>query len=1057
MIKSLQRPSGRKPLSTENVAMKLCPTCGQAVAEEITTCPSCGSEVGEGRRSVDDYRIVDVLHEGYSSLLCHAIHKVSEEHVMIRLFTPHSGVDEDVAARLEWELEKLKQLPGDVFVRHHAIKRSADGLWYRISEWIDTESWGSLLASGRLRDLGFLLDLFDQTASALAALHQNGHVIPHLILNDIMAEKSEGGKIRIKIDYKLSRFIDPSLDRPSPMLKKLLSSHPDIINQRPLDFKSDIWSLGKVFVELLSADMETTDYLAKIEELDLPRDLEVLLRVMLAEDPDLRPQSMAEIAESIRHIQKDIGRPAPVPALEAAAPSLRLLQKLQKRVWGLAVLVIVLFLVGLFAWYQLEDRRKDVRETLESYANRYARSVAFLMVDYWLEANGQRVYRNVAEGTAFLVDREGYLLTSRHVACPWLADSHFAAAVQQLRLRSLTPVFGSRLFLWFEGQRAFNRGGRMIESPDVTDFFFLEKAYSTQSQPRLHIAGVAKSAVHTRHMFTSPLKDDVAVLKIETVPAGLEPIPLDLEMDPRKLPKLSRVIALGFPLGARTQADTVNVSAVEGNVRRTFENMFQIDASLHGGNSGGPVIDAKGKVIGIVSAVAADLTQGLVPMMTPVWDIGLILPTREAVRLLMDLKAGRAKWNGMIDFSQEAALAKIRDAASQGRWADAMQIADEKLSKNLQPALVTAAGVLHFCAGDFKGSHQRFLQSLSMDPDDNQARLMLMLIDQLLGVLDETGYRRELLNADWRSSAEFQSYLARVLEESLPLESALKGWYTESEKSWLCYIGGWMRSHRGRAEEAEKLFQEAVLSADPDSWEYLLSLAAQQELQNQRRKNLRTDGEWAEHNAGAARFEKVRQESLEMKNKRRDELARLWAGAADGPVSLDDKRVLLRETLKLDPENRVIMANLAYSSAALGDWPEALAYLRKVLASEGRQNAVRMSLGLLEAGILHYQGLEAEAQVALADFARRTRDPWFLAIAEHLMGRLTEDEIRKQAGEVPENVITAFTVMGFWAEGSKDKTKAFRFYQETLGSFLDDWFEYDFARERIKRLRQSSG
>ena len=108
----------------------------------------------------------------------------------------------------------------------------------------------------------------------------------------------------------------------------------------------------------------------------------------------------------------------------------------------------------------------------------------------------------------------------------------------------------------------------------------------------------------------------------------------------------------------------------------------------------------------------------------------------------------------------------------------------------------------------------------------------------------------------------------------------------------------------------------------------------------------------------------------------------------------------------------------------------------------------------MEAGILHFQGHEAEAQAALADFARRTRDPWFLAIGEHLMGRQTEEEIRKQAGEVPENAITAFTAMGFWAEGSKDKTKALRFYQETLGSFLDDWLEYDFVRERIKRLKQ---
>jgi S1-C subfamily serine protease len=102
-------------------------------------------------------------------------------------------------------------------------------------------------------------------------------------------------------------------------------------------------------------------------------------------------------------------------------------------------------------------------------------------------------------------------------------------------------------------------------------------------------------------------------------------------------------------------------------IRRTFENMFQIDASLHGGNSGGPVIDARGKAIGIVSAVAMDFTQGLVPMITPVWDIGLILPITGAVKLLTNLKAGHTKWNGLVDFSIEATLIKVRDAALRGR------------------------------------------------------------------------------------------------------------------------------------------------------------------------------------------------------------------------------------------------------------------------------------------------------------------------------------------------------------------------------------------------------
>ncbi len=283
--------------------MKLCPKCDQSVAEEITTCPTCGSIIGEGRKYIDDYRIVDVLHEGHSSFLCRAIRERTQELVMIRLFTPESGVDEKVVWRLKRELEELKKLPHEGFVRHHAIRQSSDGLWYRISEWINSESWGSLLASGKLQDRSVLIDLFYQMASILAVLHEKGHFIPHLILNDIIVIKEGSEEFTIKIDYKLSRFFDPKLNRPGPMLKNLLDCHPDIINQRPLDYRSDIWSLAKIFVELLTADLETRDFLAKVDELELSSELNVLLKVMLADDPDMRPRSMAEVAESLAKIK----------------------------------------------------------------------------------------------------------------------------------------------------------------------------------------------------------------------------------------------------------------------------------------------------------------------------------------------------------------------------------------------------------------------------------------------------------------------------------------------------------------------------------------------------------------------------------------------------------------------------------------------------------------------------------------------------------------------------------------------------------------------------------
>jgi S1-C subfamily serine protease len=1038
--------------------MKLCPTCGQPVAEEIAACPACGRDLSERRQTIDDYRIVDTLHEGYSTFLCRAVRERTDEHVMIRLFTPRAGVTPEVAARLQRELEELKTLPGEGFVRHHAIRRSSDGLWYRISEWVETESWGSLLASGRLQRRSVLIGLFRQMAEILTVLHAHGHFIPHLILNDIMVVPGDDGDLRIKIDYKLSRFIDPRLDRPAPMLKKLLAAHPDIVNQRPLDFRSDIWSLGKIFVELLAGDLEIDDIEGKVDDLDGPEDLRVLLRVMLADDPDLRPQSMAEISQSLERIDQ-IPESPPVPETppEAAPPPAGLIRRLQKRVRLLAGALVLLIAAGMLAWFYLERERRDTESALESYANQYAPAVGFVLVEYWLEVDGSRVFRNVAEGTAFLVDREGYLLTSRHVVCPWLEDPRFAGAVQYLRMRGLEPIMGYRLYLWFEGTRAFNPAGRVIEGADIADIYFTENAYSTDGSPRVEISGVARPPVRTRQLVKSPLKDDVAVLKVERLAGGITPLPLDLAMDPRKLPKLSRVIALGFPLGSRTQADTVNASVVRGNVRRAFENMFQIDASLHGGNSGGPVIDGRGKVIGIVSAVAMDFSQGLVPMATPVWDIGLILPITGAVQLLKDFKAGQAKWNGVIDFSVEASLAKIRETAAQGRWAEAMAAADEKLGRNPQPVLVAAAGMLHFCNADYSGARRRFTQSLSMDPEDDQVRLMLALIDWLTDTRNETGHRQVLAEADWRSPAEFQGYLLQVLERKVEAAAALNAWTSSAEKSWLYYICGLLRLREGRVEEGEAMIEQAVLSADPEAWEFLLARAKLDEIRKQRRTAFKTHDQWSAYSIRRQQFDHRLKDALETKKRRQEELSPLMVKLAQGDITIEEKIEALQKIIDQDPENRAAMGALAYARTAADAFPEALDALGAYLKIEGRQTAMRLSLGLLEAGILRHQGRHEAANECLADFARRTRDPWFLALCDYLRGQQTESDLRREAGDAPENVLTALTAAGFWAEGSGDRKNAVRFYREALGTFLDNWVEYDFVRERIKRLKRSAG
>ncbi len=1036
--------------------MKLCQNCEQPLAEEITICPSCGSEVDAGRRYIDDYRIEEVLHEGHASFLCKAIRERTNERVMIRLFTKESGVDEKVAERLKREIEELKKLPVEGFVRHHSIRRSTDGLWYRISEWVDAVSWGDLVASGRLNDYGVAFKLFYKIASILEMLHLQGYFIPHLILDDIIVVENDKGELDVKIDYKLSRFFDPKLDRPGPMLKRLLACHPDIVNGRPLDFRSDIWSLGKIFVELLTADYETSNYLAKIDELPLSHEAKVLFKSMLADDPDLRPRSMYEVVDALDRIKEGEIKEAKERQLELTSDSATAIRAIKKRLSLLAVLVVLLIVAAALVWFRLDLGRKDSSAVLEGYANQYARSMAFVLVEYWLEEGKEILYQNRSEGTAFLVDSDGYLLTNRHVVCPWLQDISLNMTIDQLREDARSANFKYRIFLWFEGEKAFNLSAGLIESPDLTDIYFLGSAFRTDGTPHITIAGVAKAPVQTRHLITSPLKNDFAVLKISQVPEGLKPLPLDVRMDPQSIPKLSRVISLGFPLGSRTQADTVNVSVARGHVRRSFENLIQVDAPIYGGDSGGPVIDMRGKVIGIVSGVAKELTHGLLPVATPLWNMAMVLPINKVEAFLQDLKAGQVKWNGILDLSVEAKLKRITEMAAKGCWADAMDMADKELKLSVDPQLVMATGMIYFCAGDNKGATRLLEQSLSIDPENSFAKLMIFLIDWLAGDSSVSRYRDELLALDWRSHAEFLGYLARTFEGRVDEESALKGWYNESERSWLNYIIGLIKGRQAEWAESERLLKEALLSADPEAWEFFLAMAQLEKVQQRRLESLRADPQWAAYQAERDAFDQAVKRERASKEERRTKLDELISQLEEVSISPGDKRKVLERIRETVPNNRDILVVLAYHSAMEEDWEAGLEYVRSFLGTEGRQNAGRLSMGLLEPEILHCMGRQEEARDRLEAFSSRTRDPWYRTVGEALLGKRTQDLLKKEAGESPEKLLTLYVALGFWAEGSGDKARAIEHYKEALASFMDTWVEFDFAKERIKRLRQPS-
>ncbi len=107
--------------------------------------------------------------------------------------------------------------------------------------------------------------------------------------------------------------------------------------------------------------------------------------------------------------------------------------------------------------------------------------------------------------------------------------------------------------------------------------------------------------------------NDLAILKITPLAGGLKPLTLG---DSSKLKLGQLVIAIGTPLGEFTNTVTSGIisglgrgitagSPYESYVER-LDNVIQTDAAISAGNSGGPLLNSKGQVIGINTAVSQE-------------------------------------------------------------------------------------------------------------------------------------------------------------------------------------------------------------------------------------------------------------------------------------------------------------------------------------------------------------------------------------------------------------------------------------------------------------------
>jgi S1-C subfamily serine protease len=126
---------------------------------------------------------------------------------------------------------------------------------------------------------------------------------------------------------------------------------------------------------------------------------------------------------------------------------------------------------------------------------------------------------------------------------------------------------------------------------------------------------------------------DIAVLRVSG--SGL-PIARLGDSDKLKVGQLA--IAIGNPLGLQSTVTAGVISSLGRSLRsrtgRLIENVIQTDAALNPGNSGGPLVDSNGMVIGINTAII-QFAQGIcfaIPVNTVRWVVSMLLREGKVIR-----------------------------------------------------------------------------------------------------------------------------------------------------------------------------------------------------------------------------------------------------------------------------------------------------------------------------------------------------------------------------------------------------------------------------------------
>jgi eukaryotic-like serine/threonine-protein kinase len=290
-----------------------------------------------GEASIGRYVLEELVSRGGMGEVWRARDQALGRPVAIKLLFNELG---DSANTVDGE-RFLREARAAARLTHPNIVATYDvGYWderpYLVMEFLDGPSVASDLHERHWLPVPEIRRIGAQTASALACAHAAGVI--HRDIKPGNLVKAGDGTIKL-VDFGLAWLVNETGHRLTPDGTAMGTTHylaPEIAAGKPIDPRSDLYSLGCVLYELacgrppfegpmpemilahLNNEPEPPSYLRP----ELPWDLEALILQLLAKQPDHRPAGAGEVGHRLRGLTGTIHLPPPaIPGTEPTPTS----------------------------------------------------------------------------------------------------------------------------------------------------------------------------------------------------------------------------------------------------------------------------------------------------------------------------------------------------------------------------------------------------------------------------------------------------------------------------------------------------------------------------------------------------------------------------------------------------------------------------------------------------------------------------------------------------------------------------------------------------------------